>query len=68
MTFEIKHPHRFYKILVAGKPVFYKDRNMAKRARDEAGGGVVMRGPDHWKGESYNRNLNPTPSSKVVEW
>lgn len=28
----------------------------AKAARDAQGGVVVMRGPDHWRGESFNRS------------
>lgn len=60
-------PHRLFKIIVDGKPAYYKDRKIAKAARDAAGGGVIMRGPDHWKGESFNVS-EQTPSSKKASW
>ena len=45
------------------------DRDNLNRAADKNGGGVwvICRGPDHRLGESFNKNLNPTPSSKKVE-
>ena len=53
----------YYELKAAAK----LDRNNANRERDKPGGGawVVSRGPDHWRGESFNVTLNPTPSSKA---
>ena len=59
-------PFRLFKVIVEGKPVFFKERMHARAARIEHGG-VVMRGPDHRRGESFNVS-EQTPSSKGAEW
>ena len=46
---------RLFKIVVEGKPEYFDNKTVAKIRRDRvANGGVLMRGPDHWKGESFN--------------
>ena len=52
------------------EPQYFGNKRDAKFCRDELKPAnlVIMRGPDHWRGESFNRNLNPTPSSKGPAW
>lgn len=62
-----------FKVELNGEPFYFADRASAKLHRDFANrekryNVVVSRGPDHWRGESFNRNLNPTPSSKGPAW
>jgi len=53
-------------------PCHFNDKMKAKNRRDELNtllassqpGFIVMRGPDHWRGESFGRPLNQTVSSK----
>lgn len=54
---------RLFKIEVEGKPVYCDDKRVAKRLKKDYGAEVVMRGPDHRLGESYNI-ASQTPSSK----
>ena len=64
---EAKEPFRLFKVIGAdGKPRYFKHKQMAKGYRDEVGG-VVMRGPDHRRGESFNVSQQ-TPSSKRAAW
>ena len=51
-----------------GEPQFFADKVEAKRLRDLTPGTVVSRGPDHGRGESFNRNLNPTPATSRKGW
>lgn len=49
-------------------PIYFKDKRTAKDHQFdliEAGAKsvVIMRGPDHWKGESFNKTTN-TPSTQ----
>ena len=39
------------------EPKFFQSKVAAKKARDELEPAnlVVMRGPDHWRGESFNK-------------
>ncbi len=41
-------------------PVYYQNKETAKADRDHRRGNggfaVVMRGPDHWRGESFNKS------------
>ena len=63
---------RLYKVMEGEKPHYFFYRKLARDFRDgqiEAGkSAVVMRGPDHGRGESYNRTLDPTPSTQKVTW
>jgi hypothetical protein len=52
---------RLFKLQIEGKPEYFDNKKIAKIRRDRAfgpdavkHGGVIMRGPDHWKGESFN--------------
>ena len=46
---------RLFKVVVEGKPEYFDHKQLAKTRRDQVdNGGVLMRGPDHWKGESFN--------------
>lgn len=50
---------RLFKIEAGGDPVYFDNKRLAKRERDlmhDQGktGVVVMRGPDHRRGESFN--------------
>lgn len=40
------------------EPQYFSDKMVAKNFRDELEPAslVVMRGPDHWRGESFNRS------------
>lgn len=57
--------NRIFKVVDGkGKPFYFRQKIEAKGARDTmTGPGVVMRGPDHWRGESFNVS-SQTPSSK----
>ncbi len=61
---------KLYKVVFArgGVPIYFANKRDAKAYRDLHANTVVCRGPDHWRGESFNRNLNPTPSSKGPAW
>lgn len=62
---------RLFKVLEGDKPHYFFHKGMAKKFRDaliEAGkSAVIMRGPDHRKGESFNVS-EQTPSSKQAAW
>ncbi len=50
-------------------PVYFQDRRTAKAHKDElieagAKDVIVMRGPDHWKGESFNKTTNTPRTQK----
>lgn len=51
---------RLFKVMEGEKPVYFNNKRSAKRLRDkliEAGkAAVVMRGPDHYRGESFNKS------------
>lgn len=54
-----------FKVTPDREPLYFKSKAAAKEARDESDRMcIVMRGPDHWRGESYGRPLNQTHSSK----
>ena len=59
---------RLFKVEENGTPVYFNDKRKAKIERDrliaEGKSAVVMRGPDHRKGESYNEN----EQSKKVQY
>lgn len=62
---------RLFKLMVEGKPEYFDNKKLAKIRRDRAygpdatkHGGVIMRGPDHWKGESFN---TATQTPKTVK-
>ena len=61
LLYKIKHG--------ASQPVYFKDKRAAKMHRDDLVENgvkevvVIMRGPDHWKGESFNKTTN-TPSTQ----
>lgn len=51
---------KVFKVTVEDKPEFFQSKGLAKIRRDRAhapkdAGRVVMRGPDHWRGESFNK-------------
>jgi hypothetical protein len=58
---------RLFKIMKGNEAVYFNNKAMAKLERDaliaEGKTAVVMRGPDHRKGESFNKS-SQTPSSK----
>lgn len=60
---------RLFKVMVEGKPEYFDHKKLAKIRRDRAygpeNGGVVMRGPDHWKGESFNVSEQTASSKKT---
>lgn len=59
---------QLFKVEIDGKPSYFNSKRNAKKARDGATRiCIVMRGPDHWRGESYGRSLTQTASSKR-EW
>ena len=43
-----------FKVVDGDKAYHFSDKQAAKAQRDKLPGAVVMRGPDHWKGESFN--------------
>lgn len=51
---------KLFKLIDAeGEPVYFDNKRLAKRKRDELreemeGDIIIMRGPDHRKGESFN--------------
>jgi len=59
---------RLFKVVVEGKPEYFDNKTIAKVRRDRAygpkDGGVVMRGPDHWKGESFNVSKQTPKTAK----
>lgn len=62
-------PDRIFKVLTPGfDPRYFRYKSQAKRLRDtmiqdQGRTSVVCRGPDHWRGESFNVSTQ-TPSSK----
>lgn len=44
-----------FKIVDGNVATHFSHKEDAKTARDAGTGLVVMRGPDHWRGESFNR-------------
>lgn len=44
-----------FKVVDGNVATHFSHKEDAKAARDEVKGMVVMRGPDHWRGESFNR-------------
>lgn len=50
---------KLFKIVVGKEPFYFNRKVDAKRARDDlllnTSDRVVMRGPDHWRGESFNK-------------
>lgn len=62
---------RLFKVLEGDKPHYFFHKGMAKKFRDELEAigkpAVVMRGPDHRRGESFNVSKQ-TPSSKRRDW
>ena len=64
---------RLFKIQPTKKaePVYFQHKQQARAHRDQllADGisTVVMRGPDHWRGESFNVSKN-TPGARQREW
>lgn len=62
---------RLFKLMVEGKPEYFDNKKLAKIRRDRAygpdaakHGGVIMRGPDHWKGETFNVSTQTPKTSK----
>jgi len=56
---------KLFKVSISTGDLFFQSKKTAKKLRDKTGSGcIVMRGPDHWRGESYGRSLYQTPSSK----
>lgn len=58
---------RLFKIDVGGDPIYFDNRRVAKHKRDqmldEGGTNIsVMRGPDHRRGESFNKSEQMEPS------
>lgn len=50
---------RLYKIESGETLTYFDNKRLAKRTRDQiieggASNVVIMRGPDHWRGESFN--------------
>jgi hypothetical protein len=45
---------RLFKVVKEGESVFFRAKEGAKEFRDQIKGAVVMRGPDHGLGESFN--------------
>ncbi len=65
---------RLYKIQHGDtEPVFFKDKRTAKIHREALeydgvpGNIIIMRGPDHWRGESFNITTN-TPRTQKHRW
>ena len=62
---------KLFKVINHGKPIFCDSKQTAKAVRDLARQGgensVVMRGPDHWRGESFNVSSR-TRSHQKAEW
>ncbi len=55
----MKKKLRLFKIEVGGESIYFDNKRLAKRERNRLYDGgktkvVVMRGPDHRKGESFN--------------
>jgi len=53
---------KLFKVMVESKPEFFQNKGLAKIRRDRAHapkdvGRVIMRGPDHWRGESFNKTM-----------
>ena len=50
---------RLFKVMKKGEPTFFSRKDSAKAERNaqnkNGGSAVVMRGPDHWRGESFNQ-------------
>ena len=59
---------RLFKIMKGDEPVYFNNKRLAKLERDaliaEGKQAVVMRGPDHWKGESFNVSSKTPKSGK----
>lgn len=61
---------KLYKIVDGtGAPIYFAGKRAARHAlegvREVGMEGVLMRGPDHWKGESFNDSKQvPTRQSK----
>lgn len=50
---------KLFKVMKGDRAVYFEDKQTAKRERDALRAAtnadtVVMRGPDHWRGESFN--------------
>ena len=49
---------KLFKIAAGKEPVYFTNRKAAKHVRDDLNAhghsAVVMRGPVHWRGESFN--------------
>ena len=46
-----------FKVMQGSHPVYFQNKMVAKTLRDELESAnlVVTRGPDHWRGESFNK-------------
>ncbi len=73
-TLKVENRMLLYKIQHGvSQPVYFKDKRTAKMHRDDLvengakGVIVIMRGPDHWKGESFNKTTN-TPKTQKGRW
>ena len=61
---------RLFKVATAtGRdPAYFNNKGVAKADRDaRVAPCVVMRGPDHWRGESFNVSTR-TASSRGIVW
>ena len=55
----MKKKLRLFKVEAGGNPVYFENKRLAKRERDRLHDDgktdiVIMRGPDHRRGESFN--------------
>ena len=57
---------RLFKVIRDGSPVFFDYKPQAKAVRNAINGAVVMRGPDHGLGESFN--TSPRVRGKRSTW
>ncbi len=48
---------KLFKVFFKGRDHFFQNKQMAKNFGREQGlkGAIVHRGPDHWRGESFNQ-------------
>jgi len=50
---------KFFKVKIGDKTFYFLDKKAAKKARDNSDRTcIVMRGPDHWRGETYGPTTN----------
>lgn len=61
---------KLFKVMKGDRAVYFNNKGTAKRERNAliAAGthAVVMRGPDHWRGESFNVSKRTT--KRVKRW